>query len=209
MTETVDHVAAGKAAWLRLRNDRATFDDWIAVGRALAIGRTAALKAAGTNRAVGSKYNIAVGRWLTDHQIDGIGAQERYRALKVLEHLEEIERWRNALAEEKRRTFNHPAACWHAWKRATKPATPARQYVRSAKSHRGGHAIHWSGDAIRRAACAIREVYSTDFYVMARRALEAAVRNQGDLLELLPPDAVTMSTLPRRTDVVSPTSYVG
>ena len=70
-------------------------------------------------------------------------------------------------------------------------------------------AIHWPGDAIRRAACAIREVYSSDFYVMARRALEAAVRNEVDLLELVPPDTVTMSALPRRTDVVSAAGHVG
>src|SRR5690349_12124998 len=36
-----------------------------------------------------------------------------------------------------------------------------------------GRPIYWHGDAIRRAANAIREVYSTDFYVMVRRALEA------------------------------------
>jgi hypothetical protein len=64
-----------------------------------------------------------------------------------------------------------------------------------------------AGDAIRRAASAIREVYSTD--VMARRALEAAVRNEDDLLELLPPDTVTMSALPQRTDVVSAAGHVG
>ena len=51
-------------------------------------------------------------------------------------------------------------------------------------------------------------------------ALEAAVRNEADLLELLPPDpeakgkpqrlcVVAMSDLPPRTDVVSPTGYVG
>ena len=91
------------------------------------------------------------------------------------------------------------------FRRATKITPPgARQYIRGAKaSHKNGKPVYWPGDAIRRAASAIREVYSTDLYVMARRALEAAVRNEDDLLELLPPDTVTMSGIPRRTDVVS------
>jgi hypothetical protein len=44
-----DAIAAGRAAWTRLRErERATWADWLDVGRALAIGRTAALTAAGT-----------------------------------------------------------------------------------------------------------------------------------------------------------------
>jgi hypothetical protein len=49
-----------------------------------------------------------------------------------------------------------------------------------------------------RAAIAIREAYSTDFYVLAHRALEAAIRNEADLIELLPPDLPAKST-PRRS----------
>jgi hypothetical protein len=116
------------------------------------------------------------------------------------------------LDDAKRRRLNHPGAVWHAWKRATKGETSVptrRQVVKGAKAKGNGHAIHWNGDAIRRAASAIREVYSTDFYVMARRALEAAVRNEADLIELLPPNTVAMSALPRRTDVVSAAGYVG
>jgi hypothetical protein len=45
--------------------------------------------------------------------------------------------------------------------------------------------MHWSQAAIKRAAVAIRESYSTDTYVMARRALEAAIRSEVDLMELL------------------------
>ena len=78
-----------------------------------------------------------------------------------------------------------------AWRRATKIeiAAPTRRHVVKGFAGKGhGKAIHWPGDAIRRAAFAIREVYSTDFYVMPRRALEAAVRNEDNLHELLPPD---------------------
>jgi hypothetical protein len=46
-------------------------------------------------------------------------------------------------------------------------------------------AVRWSQDSIRRAAEAIKENYSTDFIVLATRALRAAVRTEKDLLELL------------------------
>jgi hypothetical protein len=204
MSETVDHVAAGKAAWQRIRDHgRKSFDDWICVARALQIGRTAALKVAGTNKAVGSKYNLAMGRWLVDHLLDDVPAQERYRALLILENLDAISTWRNVLDEGRRRRLNHPNAVWHAWKRATKPATAARKYVRSAKSHRHGRPIYFSQDAIRRGAMALRECGSSDIFRLARVALEAAIRSEADLVELLDPHAVAMSALPRRTDVVS------
>lgn len=60
-----DAVSAGRDAWARLRErERAAWPDWLTVGRALIIGRTEALKAAGTNRPVGTRYNRAMGDWL-------------------------------------------------------------------------------------------------------------------------------------------------
>ena len=214
MSDSADDVVTlGVAAWQRIRDHgRRNFDDWIAVARALQTGRTAVLKAAGTNRPVGSRYNLEMGRWLVDHQLDDINNQERYRALLILENLAAIEAWRAGLDAAQRRTLNHPGSVWAHWRRSTKIETSVpthRHVVKGGKAKGNGHAIHWNGDAIRRAASAIREVYSTDFYVMARRALEAAVRNEDDLLELLPPNTVTMSALPQRTDVVSAAGHVG
>jgi hypothetical protein len=88
---------------------------------------------------------------------------------------------------------------------ATIDATADCEYI----APQGRSADPWTGDAIRRAASAIRETYSTDSFIMARRALEAAVRNEADLIELLPPNTVAISALPRRTDVVSATAHVG
>jgi hypothetical protein len=48
-----------------------------------------------------------------------------------------------------------------------------------------GRAIHWPQDALKRAAAAIREA-SSDTFVLARRALEAAIRSEAALLVLLP-----------------------
>jgi hypothetical protein len=205
MSDSADHVAAGKAAWARLRNDHATFDDWIAVGRALVIGRTAALKEAGTNAAVGSRYNIAMGRWLVDHQLDAVSAQERYAILKILEHLDAVTAWRDGLPEPQRRRHNHPSL-WHVFRRATKAetGTSTRQCVRGARSsHKHGKPVYWPQDMLRRAAMALRGCSSSDIFRLARVALEAAIRSEADLIGLLPPDPVTMSALPRQADIVS------
>lgn len=45
--------------------------------------------------------------------------------------------------------------------------------------------VHWPQDAIRRAATAMRESGSNDWIVLARTALENALRHQIDLAALL------------------------
>ncbi|SHN86396.1 hypothetical protein SAMN05444170_6669 [Bradyrhizobium erythrophlei] len=117
MTEPViDAVAIGVAAWSRLRDhDRASWNDWLSVARALPVGRTAALKIAGTNQPVGSKYNAAMGAWLQEHGLADIVAQERYRLFLILQNLDAVETWRAGLDEGQRRRLNHPlheTRCW-------------------------------------------------------------------------------------------------
>jgi len=212
MIDSVDHVAAGRAAWARIRDHgRKNFDDWIAVGRALVIGRTEAMQKAQANRPIGTTYNRLMGEWLKQHDLSDVCAQERYGLLKIIEHLDAVTAWRDGLPESQRRRHNHPSL-WHVFRRATKAETdaPARQYVRSAKSsHRPGKPVYFGQDMIRRAAMALRECGSPDIFRLARVALEAAIRSEADLAELLSPDAIAMSALPRRTDVVSAAGHVG
>jgi hypothetical protein len=50
-------------------------------------------------------------------------------------------------------------------------------------------------------------ILSTDFFVLAKRALEAAIRNENDLAELLPPDPPAASTprgVPSKTILRNP-----
>jgi hypothetical protein len=68
--------------------------------------------------------------------------------------------------------------------------------------------VFWPQSAIKRAADAMRESGSRDLYVLARVALEAAIRCEADLLELLSPHA-PMSPLPRKADVASLAGNVG
>jgi hypothetical protein len=191
MIEPSTTIAAGRDAWQRLRDhDRARWTDWLDVARALAVGRTESLKAAGTNRPVGSRYNGAMGAWLRSADLDGINNQERYRALLILENLPAIERWRAGLDDAQRRRLNHPNAIWAHWRRSTRAETaaPTRQCVRGAKPHRTGKPIFWPQDTLRRAAEALRGCPSNDIFTMARVVLESAIRSEGDLFELLQPD---------------------
>jgi restriction endonuclease Mrr len=67
------------------------------------------------------------------------------------------------------------------------PEPPQRRHVvKGAMSHKCAKAIFWQQDVIRRAAHAMREARSNDLYVLARVALLAAIRDEIDLLELLP-----------------------
>jgi hypothetical protein len=52
---------------------------------------------------------------------------------------------------------------------------------------------------------ALRECSSSDNFTATRAVLEAAIRSENDLIELLSPDT---AATPRRVDVVSPAGYV-
>jgi hypothetical protein len=197
-----DAVAAGAVAWKRLNeHGRTSWDDWLTVARALLIGRTAAMQAAETNRAVGSKYNAAMGQWLRDHGLADVAAQERYRLFLILEHLSEIEAYRATLTESQRRKYNHPNSVWSHWKQSTKAATPApqRQHIvariaAAGDTARQGKAIYWPQECLRRGHEAMLACRSNDLLKLCRVALEAAVRDQNDLLALLPAEPPATST---------------
>jgi hypothetical protein len=54
-----------------------------------------------------------------------------------------------------------------------------------ARPQRAGKAIHWLQEPIRRAASAMRESRSNDLLILARVALQAAIRSEDDLFALL------------------------
>jgi hypothetical protein len=185
VAEAVD---AGRAAWQRIRDHgRMAWDDWLAVGRALVIGRAETMAKANSNRPLGSRYNRLMGAWLKQHGLDGIDNQQRYRAIQCIENLQAIDAWRAALDDRKKRSLNHPGACWHAWKRSTKEAAPAaKQPVKTAMpSHKHGRPIYWPEHCLRRAHEAMLKSRSSDLLVLARCALEAAIPSEHVLIELL------------------------
>ena len=194
MNNSTQDIAEGRAAWERLRNRaRTSWDDWSMVGRALVAGRTETLKKAKTNRPVGSTYNRMMSEWLRTQGFDSITTPERYRAILCVENSKAIEAWRATLDDAKRRKLNHPGAVWHAWRRSLKPATPAPQrqqivdgIATLAETARQGRAVFWPQAAVRRAYESMLKSQSHDLLVLARVALQGAIRSEADLLALLP-----------------------
>jgi hypothetical protein len=191
MSEPIDDVDAGRAAWERIKGrDRATWGDWIDVARSLAIGRAETMKAANTNRPVGTTYNRLMGQWLKQHGFDGINNQERYRALRCLENLDAIEAWRATLDDASRRRLNHVGAIWAHWRRrktkAERAAPACKNFVKATISHKNGaRPVYWPQDAVRRAHMAMLDSRSHDLLVLARVALEAAIPSADVLVDLL------------------------
>lgn len=194
--DVVDQVAKGREAWQRLRTrDRATWDDWLTVARALILGRAAAMAAAKSNAPMGAKYNRLFGDWLRAHDFDAITNAERYRAVLCLEKADAIEEWRSTLPEAKRGRLNHPGAVWHAWRRATQPSAAAvkinaRINAASARA-KSGRPVHCPQEALQRAHLGMLRARSSDMLTLARAALQGAIRNESDLLALLPEAAAT------------------
>jgi hypothetical protein len=60
-----------------------------------------------------------------------------------------------------------------------------RRQIAKTSHHRVRSTDPWNGDAIRRAAVAIREAWCNDSYRLARATLEAAIRSESDLIDLL------------------------
>jgi hypothetical protein len=60
-----------------------------------------------------------------------------------------------------------------------------------------GRPVYWSQAAMRRAHQAMLDSRSHDLLILARAALQAAIRNEGDLLALLPEPPATST--PRRS----------
>jgi hypothetical protein len=139
-------------------------------------------------RSDGNAYNKFFGEWLTETGLSGIDNQHRYRALLCLENLPAIEAWRATLSEKDRDRLNHPGAVWTHWKQSSaEPALPRRQAVARASrgNGNGGRPVYFSQDQIRRAVLAIGESFSRDIFTLARLALEAAIRSEDDVDELL------------------------
>src|SRR5262245_51966357 len=116
----VDRVGrAGQAAWKRLKKCK-TWADWMAVGEALATGRTIAMKAAETNRPEGKAYNQIFSQWLIRYGLNEIDKSARAKLLYVMEHRGEIEDFRAALPTSIRLELNHPVSVLRRYQAQTR-----------------------------------------------------------------------------------------
>jgi hypothetical protein len=128
--------------------------------------------------------------WLRENGLDGIHSQERYWALQIVDNLAEIERWRGGLDESLRRRFNHPQAIWVNWRKTVKTNEPQHPRVsRQSRKGSSGKLVFLTQDMIRRGREAGRERFphavGIDWDIATRVILNAAIRDQNDLLSLI------------------------
>jgi hypothetical protein len=114
-------IRRGQEAWSRLRAGL-TWSDWVAVGLAHVIGRTAAMRYGHVNKPKGRSYNAAFHAWQKKFGFEGLDKGDRARLFDVVDHLKEIGDWLQKLTENERLRLNHPSSVWRRWKAAT--ATP-------------------------------------------------------------------------------------
>jgi hypothetical protein len=82
----INVINAAQEAAHRLLTGQA-WQDWVAVGRALLVGRTEAMRTANTNKPTGKLYAAQFGQWLTAAKLDKVANKAtRSRLLNLLDH---------------------------------------------------------------------------------------------------------------------------
>lgn len=132
--EKIEREAEAAAKHLR---DGQQWEDWLAIGRLMQIGRNKAMLRAGTNDPVGARYNKAFGEWLDARQwLRDIDKATRIHAMWCLDHLEELNRLRENMGQTKRDNANHPTTmrrAWDKWQREGEKADPKEKREPRAK----------------------------------------------------------------------------
>ena len=120
LTDESDRIVRqGTAAWRRIKKEK-SWNDWMAVGDALHVGRTFAMNDAGTNAPIGKGYNLAFNQFLIDAQLDDMDPSDRAKLFTVMENRPAIEQWRATLSQTERLRLNHPTSVLRKWQQATK-----------------------------------------------------------------------------------------
>jgi hypothetical protein len=184
-----DVVTAGLKAWQQVH--RATsFQNWKAIALAVSVGRQAAMSEAKVNGPRGARYARIFNGWLDANGFAAMSFHVRTACCAFADHMQEIETWRAALPDTERSSQNNVEVCLRNWRRSTR-MTPQKHHVMSGKRNGGERPVSWPQDCIRRAAAAMRQSTSRDLFVLARAALEGAIRGREDLIAILDEPART------------------
>jgi hypothetical protein len=111
-------IRRGLDAWAEI-NKAESFEGWLAIGAALAVGKAHALKVTGANAAWGRNYSREFSLWVRQHGFDKMPASTRSVAVELAEHAEAITAWRNGLPEHQRKRLVHPLSVTRRWRAST------------------------------------------------------------------------------------------
>ena len=111
-------VDAGRDAWRSLSKDE-TWEKWLAIGRAIEVGRREIMRLLHTNRPAGAQWSRTFGQWLEATGFAEIDKGARSRLQSCLDNLPAIEQWRQNIGLTQRLQLNHPTVVWRRWQAAT------------------------------------------------------------------------------------------
>jgi hypothetical protein len=111
-------IRLGLDAW-RSIGKAESFDNWKAIGAALAIGKAQALRVTGANRAWGRNYSRVFCDWVKANHFGSIPKSVRSVSIELHEHIEEITAWRETLSEKERSSLIHPLSNVRRWRAVT------------------------------------------------------------------------------------------
>lgn len=183
-------VQRGRDAWSRLGQGQ-SWQDWLAVGEALRVGRHLAMLEAHTNEPTGPRYQTVFGEWLETEGFSEIDKGDRKRLFDCLKHREEIESWRATLPLNKRLELNHPSTVWRNWQKSTvtgnatvtprtSPVAKFKQEV--ARLEDENHRLRRAGDDL-----FVAQDTATDIArLLADRLVRITPTKARQILELLP-----------------------
>ena len=114
-------IRAGRDAYEQISKSE-SFENWRAIGAALAIGKQHALRVTGANAAWGQNYSREFSRWMQEHHFGSMPKATRSWAILLAEHGTEIEKWRATLPERERRRLVNPQSVVRRWQRTQQTA---------------------------------------------------------------------------------------
>jgi hypothetical protein len=93
-----------------------SFNAWLKIGAALAVGKRHALKVTGANAAWGQNYSREFGTWMKAHGFDTMAKSVRSVAIELHENAKAIEAWRATLPDRQRKRLIHPLSNVRRWR---------------------------------------------------------------------------------------------
>jgi hypothetical protein len=112
-----------------------SWDDWLAIGTFLNIGRNKAMARGGTNEPVGARYVKAFSEWMGSYAwIGDIDKATRTHAMWCVDHLPELVKLRENMGLTQRLACNHPTSMRRRWDKAQKEVDKAPAPAKEPKS---------------------------------------------------------------------------
>ena len=112
-----------------------SWDDWLAIGTFLNIGRNKAMARGGTNEPVGARYVKAFSEWMGSYSwIGDIDKATRTHAMWCVDHLPELVKLRENMGLTQRLACNHPTSMRRRWDKSQKELDKPKSEKKEPKS---------------------------------------------------------------------------